>query len=115
MGGVDNSILIEQLNAFMHAVVAQWTWDELAALGERTHVEYRGPESNLLTFEIHLLENETSAARPYLHVMVSVSAVPWGKMLGSTYVPLTNSFIYFRDGALDIEDKRQFEVGNRAT
>ncbi|HJQ97665.1 MAG TPA: hypothetical protein VJ826_05075 [Candidatus Polarisedimenticolaceae bacterium] len=104
MAGVADAVLIEQLNAFMRAVVAQWTWDELAALGSEMHVEYRGPESKVLTFDLYLLENETDGPRPYLHVGVAVSDVAHHRTFGSPYMPLSNSFIYYRDGGLDIED-----------
>ena len=98
-------MLIEQLNAFMHAVVAQWTWDELAALGSEMHVEYRGPKSNQLVFDLSLLENKTDGPRPYLHVAVSVYDSRHHRTFGSAYHPLSNSFIYYRDGGLDIEDR----------
>ena len=103
MTGISNEELVAQLNAFTRAVIAQWTWDQLSALGSDRHVEYRGPESNLLTFALSLLEDEPNNGRRYLNVAVHVCDLREGKTLGSAYTPLCNSFIFFQDGELDIE------------
>ena len=84
--------LINQLNAFTRAVVALWTWDQLAALDGDRHVEYRGNEDSLLTFALWLFENETNG-RPYLNVAVHVCDLR-EHGLGSAYQPLCNNFIF---------------------
>jgi len=108
MAGIPDKELLDQLNAFTRSVIELWDWEELAALGEQRHIEHRGPESNLLTFSVQVLENEELRDRRYLNVSVSVSDFRAGKDLGSAYMPLSNNFIYFRDGELDLEFKEDF-------
>lgn len=108
MTGLPDKELVEQLNAFTRAVVELWSWEELAALGEGRHVEYRGPESNPLTFSLQILENDDLRGRRYVNVLVTVCDLREDGGLGSAYEPLANSFIYFRDGELDLEFKQTF-------
>jgi hypothetical protein len=103
MPGIADKELVEQLNAFMRAVLELWTWDQLAALGNETHVEYRGNDENLLTFDLQLLENQTEG-RPYLNVSVSVCDLR-ETGLGSAYEPFCTNFIFYKDGELDLEYK----------
>jgi hypothetical protein len=100
--------LVGQLNAFMRAVIAQWTFDQLVALGAESHVEYRGPETNLITFRLHLLENESAVNRPYLNVAVSACDFRGGTDLGSGHAPLCNNFIYYADGSVDAKELSSF-------
>jgi hypothetical protein len=111
MPGIPDSEMVAQLNCFMRAVITQWTWAELAALGKESHVEYRGPESNFVTFDLHLLENEANAPRPYLNVMVGICDLRDGKDLGSAHSPLCNNFILYRDGEIDAKDLAGFAYG----
>ena len=108
MSGIADDELMSQLNAYMRSVIAQWTWSQLAALGTERHVEYRGPENNLVTFDLQILENEANVDRPYLNVSVSACDFREGKGLGSAYAPLCNNFIYYADGGLDVEELSKF-------
>lgn len=108
MSALSDELLMDQLNAYTRAVIAQWSWDELAQLGHETHVEYRGPSSNLLTFSHYLLEDEPNHGRHYLHVAVSVCDFRNDKGLGSGFQPLTSSFIYYQDGEMDLAVKSTF-------
>jgi hypothetical protein len=108
MAGIPDSEMVRQLNAFMHAVIAQWSWDELSRLFQGKHVEYRGPESNLLTFDIDVLEHALDAPRPYLNVAFHVCDLREDKGLGSAYQPLGNNFIYYRDGEIDFVELKRF-------
>jgi hypothetical protein len=108
MAGIPDNELVAQLNAFMRSVIAQWTRDQLAALGHEKHVEYRGPETSLITFDLYLLENEVNADRPYLNVAVSACDFREGKGLGSAYAPLYNNFPYYSDGSVDAQELSKF-------
>jgi hypothetical protein len=108
MAGIPDKELVAQLNAFMRCIPFLWTWDQLAALRERTHVEYRGNDENFITFAIYLLENTTGEARPYLHVAVHICDRREGIVLGSAYQPLCNSFLWYRDGEVDADELARF-------
>jgi hypothetical protein len=111
MSGVPDLELVAQLNAFMRSVYVLWSWDQLLALKEGSHVEYRGNKENFLTFAVDLLEDARDEAPPYLRVYVHVCDLRLGKGLGSVYQPLCNSFLVYRDGKIDAEELVRFAYG----
>ena len=104
MTGIDDKELIEQLNAFMRVIPKLWTWDELLNLydSQDNYVEYRGSESNLLTFDINVLEKDIEDGKTYLNVSVNISDLREGIVKGSTYRPVGNNFIWYKDGTIDM-------------
>src|SRR5688572_17447069 len=91
-----------QLYSFLVSVPLVWKWDELAEL-EGEHVEDRGPESRPMQFSLQLLERDSKEGKSYLHLIVAVSDPGRGKpVLGSAWLPLSTSFLWFQDGTLDM-------------
>jgi hypothetical protein len=111
MAAISEFELTSQLYAFMQAVPVLWTWDELSELYAKRepHVESRGPEQRPMTFELNVLENDAKNGRTYLHVGVSVSDPNRGIGVkrGSAYAPLSTSFLWYKDGELDMPSARE--------
>jgi hypothetical protein len=103
--------LTNQLYGFMQSIPVLWTWDELAELHirEEQHTEQRGPASRPMTFDLTVVENDVKHGRTYLHVLVSVSDPARKKEAkrGSSWTPLTTSFLWYRDGELDMPSARE--------
>ena len=97
--------LTNQLYSFMQAVPILWGWDRLRTMHQsnESHVEYRGPKDNLISFEVSILEEGRKDAGRYLHVSVLV-VDPDRKhgTKGSSTTPLTTSFLMFENGELDM-------------
>ena len=108
MTAVTDECLLNELNTFMCSIPELWTWDQLAAFGEVAHVERRGSDANYLNFELGLLEQSARTGRPFLHVYALVYDFREGSGLGSAYQPLSNSFLWFQDGELDLQVKYRF-------
>ena len=110
MAAISDFELTSQLYAFMQAVPVLWTWDELSELHAKneSHKESRGPEHRPLTFDLDVLESDSKHGRTYLHVGVSVSDPYRGKdaKRGNAWVPLSTSFLWYKDGELDMPSAR---------
>lgn len=98
--------LANQLISFMHAIPRVWTWDQLIALfqSRERQVEYRGPESNPLTFAMEVLEHDRDEDGQYVHVTTHVCDGRSGKVLGSTFIPLCGSVFVYEDGKAEFSD-----------
>ena len=97
--------LVAQIAAFMQSVPLLWNQEELAAFHSsgRTHVEHRGTEEAPLSFEFQVLENELGSVNGYLHVVVSVcDSVRPKDVPGSSWNPLTSSFIWRKGGEIEM-------------
>ena len=106
MAGISDKELRTQLNAFMRVVPQLWTWEELQALFKENeqYTEERGTKTNMISFELLLLEDDMQDNRRYLNVSVSANDARAGTGKGSVYQPFTNNFIYYQDGELDMEE-----------
>ena len=111
MAAISDFELTSQLYAFMQSVPVLRPWAELSALHAKKepHVESRGPEQRPMTFELNVLENDAKNGRTYLHVGVSVSDPNRGIGVkrGSAYIPLSTSFLWYKDGELDMPSARE--------
>lgn len=103
--------LTSQLYAFMQSIPVLWSWDKLAELHAKklSHTESRGPDDGPLTFDLDVLENSVQHGRTYLHIGVSVSdpARGRGATRGSAWIPLSTSFLWYKDGELDMPSARE--------
>ena len=107
---ISNFELANQLYAFMQTVPLLWGWERLNAMHEKeeSHIEFRGPKDNEISFDIEILEVGVKDNRRYLHVMVSVTDPD--RTLhknGSSTTPLASSFLIFENGELDMPLARE--------
>ena len=103
---VSDDDLTNQLYNFMLSIPMLWKLEVLEAMHQtnESHKEYRGPEDGSLIFAFDVVENEIE----YLQVLLSVSDVSRGiKVYGSSYRPLGTSFIWFKDGKLDMPSEKE--------
>jgi hypothetical protein len=106
--GIPDQELTNQLNAFMRVVPLLWAWDELAgwfASGQK-HTENRGSDSNWIWFTLDLLEDDYQGDRRYLHVAVSACDSRNSTLEGSAVMPFCNSFLWYEDGEIDMEERK---------
>ena len=94
----------------MQSIPVLWRWEQLAELhaqGE-SHKEFRGPQNAPLTFDLDVLENSAQNGRTYLHIGISASdpARSHDAKRGSSWVPLSTSFLWYKDGELDMPTAR---------
>ena len=103
--------LANQLYAFMQSIPMLWTWDNVAEMhrNEGSHVEYRGPQEKPMCFDFRVLEIGEKNGRTYLHVAVAVTDPQRDKSAkrGRAWVPLASSFLWYRNGELDMPTVRE--------
>ncbi|MBL8518031.1 MAG: hypothetical protein JNM76_13800 [Betaproteobacteria bacterium] len=107
--------LVSQLYAFMQSIPVLWTRDRVQKMFEENdeHQETRGPIDWPLQFEFLVLEQGVKGGEDYLHVLASVSDLGRKKgHHGSSYEPLSTSFLWFKSGELDMPSAREIFEGS---
>ena len=85
----------------MISIPLLWNIEDLEKMHvtRESHKEYRGPDEGTLIFTFDVVENE----KEYINVLLSVSDIYRGiKEYGSSYIPMTTSFIWNKNGELDM-------------
>jgi len=93
----------EQLYAFMRVVPSFWAWNDLLRLLEThdSHVEYRGPPDQLISFSLQVIQHWVTDSEDWLDVWATVADPSRGRGLGGSYVPLLGHVIVHRDGKIE--------------
>ena len=106
MSGIPDEELELQLNTFMRSIPLNWTWNELQKFYDRNeqYTDERSIDSNCISFEFSILEDDIQNGRRYLNISVNINDSRKGIGKGSVFQPLGNNFIYYQDGKIDIQD-----------